>query len=88
MSFTKKKTKVKSLRDTLQIQMYGDVQANLFPLKNVAVVVQFVNNKCLVDNSPSLDTFLREALDHFASKVVYRLHLCGLEGQLARLGPL
>lgn len=39
-------------------------------------------------SSPSLDPLLTETLDHFASKVVNRLHFCGLECQFAHLGPL
>ena len=39
-------------------------------------------------NSPSLDLLFAEALDHLVTQVVDGLHLCGLQCQLAHLGPL
>lgn len=38
--------------------------------------------------SPSLDLVLGQGLNHLGAEVIYRLHLCGLEGQLAHLGAL
>lgn len=38
--------------------------------------------------SPSLHLFLGERLYHFGAEVIHRLHLCGLQGQLAHLVTL
>lgn len=38
--------------------------------------------------SPGLDLVLGQGLDHLGAQVIYGLHLCGLEGQLADFGAL